>query len=85
MVSKHINELNKKHKKGQKHKGFNKIGDKFNNFGKGVVKRTDKVGKFGGKLLQQQSSAVSGLLGGLSNPLVLIAIAGVGFIVLTRK
>ena len=85
MVSQHINILNKKHKKGQKHKGFNKIGDKFNSFGKGVVKRTDKVGKFGGKILKQQSDAVSGLLNGLSNPLVLVAIAGIGFIVLTRK
>ena len=68
-----INKLNTKHKKkGKKHKGIGKIGGKFNKFGKGLVKRTDSIGKFTGKLVKQQSSAFGGLLGGLSNPLVLV-------------
>ena len=85
-IQKAVDKMNDKHKKkGIKKKGFAKIGSKFNKFGKGIVKRTDSVGKFGGKLITQQSNAVSGLLGGLSNPFVLIAIAGVGIVVLLRK
>ena len=83
----HIKSLNKNkfNKKAKKHRLTSKIGHKFNSFGKGIVKRTDSVGKFGGKILSQQSNAISILLGGLSNPIVLVGIAGVGILILLRK
>ena len=68
-------------KKKHHHKGLGKL----NKIGKGAVKRADSVGKFTGKIWKSQSDAITGLIGGLSNPIVLVAIAGVGLFILMKK
>ena len=71
----------KVHKK-KKHKGgFGKL----NKIGKGIVKRTDSVGKFTGGIIKQQSSAIAGITKTLSNPLVMIALGGVVLFILIKK
>ena len=56
-----------------KHLGHSKGGKKF---GHGLVKRMDSVGKFSGKIIKQQQDTISGAIGNLTNPMVLI-VAGV--------
>ena len=50
----------------------------FKKFGRGLTKRIDSVGKFGGNIVKQQSNNISGVMGTLSNPLVVIGVIVVG-------
>lgn len=65
---------------GKKRNIFKKF-PKSKKFNHGLVKRIDGVGKFGGKILKQQSDTISGAIGNLSNPIVLIgALVVAGFV-----
>lgn len=69
-------------KKHKKHRKKHKIGSGFKKFGRGIVKRGDSVGKFTGGIIKTQSNAISGLLDGLSNPIVLVGIVLVGGVII---
>ena len=58
---------------------------KLNKIGKGVVKRTDSIGKFTGGIIKKQTDAISNITNTLSNPLVMIAIGGVVLFIVLKK
>lgn len=73
-----------KHNKRKRKKRHNKLG-KLNKIGKGVIKRTDSIGKFTGGIIKKQSDAISNITNTLANPLVMIAIGGVVLFIILKK
>lgn len=72
--------MSRKHKK-KKGGTLKRFGKKL---GKGTIKRVDSVAKFAGNRIKDAQDSVGGVLGALSNPLVLIGGAVLAVVVLSK-